>query len=148
MDRALRLPTPLNIKMLIRKSLYSQSLLLLLKLENKKVQYSQFHFIHLLALVRLLRFWFMFNSYLIERLHKYGCDVTWTSDKIPRIYEEILAYRFNNFVCMIGLCTIIIKFVQIPWPDVHINNLEECFYHVLTNFILLHKNTRLLKKCE
>ena len=27
-------------------------------------------------------------------------------------------------------------------------NLEECFYHVLKNFILLHKNTRLLKKCE
>ena len=28
------------------------------------------------------------------------------------------------------------------------NNLEECFYHVLTNFILLHKNTRLLKERE
>ena len=28
------------------------------------------------------------------------------------------------------------------------NNLEECFYHVLKNLILLHKNTRLLKKCE
>ena len=27
-------------------------------------------------------------------------------------------------------------------------NLEECFYHVLTNFILLHKNIRLLKKRE
>ena len=24
-------------------------------------------------------------------------------------------------------------------------NLEECFYHVLTNFILLHKNIHLLK---
>ena len=27
-------------------------------------------------------------------------------------------------------------------------NLEECFYHVLTNFIVLHKNIRLLKKRE
>ena len=26
--------------------------------------------------------------------------------------------------------------------------LEECFYHILTNFILLHKNTNLLKKLE
>ena len=42
---------------------------------------------------------------------------------------------------MIILCAIILKFIQIPWPDVHMNNLEECFYGVLTNFILLHKNT-------
>ena len=46
---------------------------------------------------------------------------------------------------MISLYVIILKFVQIPLPDVHMNNLEECFYNVLTNFILLHKNTRLLK---
>ena len=38
---------------------------------------------------------------------------------------------------------IILKLVQIPWPDVHMNNLEEHFYQVLTNFILLHKNTPL-----
>ena len=43
---------------------------------------------------------------------------------------------------------IILKLVQIPWPYVHVNNLEERFYQVLTNFILLHKNTLLLKKCE
>ena len=49
---------------------------------------------------------------------------------------------------IISLYIIILKFVQIPWPDVHMNNLEECFYHVLTNFILLHKNTRLLKERE
>ena len=56
------------------------------------------------------------------------------------------ASGFNKFVCMISLCTIFLKFVRIPWPDVHImNNLEECFYNVLTNFILLHKKTRLLK---
>ena len=30
------------------------------------------------------------------------------------------------------MCTIILRFIQIPWPDVHMNNLEECsFYHVL-----------------
>ena len=49
---------------------------------------------------------------------------------------------------MISLCTIILNSVQIPWPDVHMDNLEECFYHVLKNFILLHENTRLLKKSE
>ena len=49
---------------------------------------------------------------------------------------------------MISFCTIILIFVQIPRPDVHMNNLEKCFYHVLKNLILLHKNTRLLKKCE
>ena len=102
----------------------------------------------MLAFARRLRFWFMFNSYLIVRLHKYdGCDVAWTSDKIPRIYLW-RNFSFNNFVCLISLCTIILKFVQIPRPGVHMNNLEECFYHVLANFILLLQNTRLLKKCE
>ena len=48
-------------------------------------------------------------------------------------------------MCIIILYKIILKFVQIPWPDAYMNSLE-CFYHVLTNFILLHKNTRLLKK--
>ena len=42
---------------------------------------------------------------------------------------------------MISLCTIILKFVQIPWPNGHMNNLEEFLDHVLTIFILLHKNT-------
>ena len=32
--------------------------------------------------------------------------------------------------------------------DVHMNSLEECFYRVLTHFILLHKNTCLLKERE
>ena len=64
------------------------------------------------------------------------------------IYEEILAYGFNNFVCMISVRPIVLKFVQIPWPDARMKNLEECLYRVLTNFILLNKNTRLLKKCE
>ena len=64
------------------------------------------------------------------------------------IYEEMLAFDFNNFMCIISLCIFILKFVQIPWPDVHMNNLEKCFYHFLKNFILLHKNTRLLKKRE
>ena len=50
-------------------------------------------------------------------------------------------------MCIISLCIIIPKFVQIPWADVHVNNLE-CFYHVLTNFILLDKNTHFLKKRE
>ena len=58
----------------------------------------------------------------------------------------MLAFDFNNFMCIISLYVIILIFVLIPWPDVHMNNLEEYFYHVLTNFILLHKNTRLLKK--
>ena len=64
------------------------------------------------------------------------------------IYEEILAYGFNNFVYMISVCTIVLKFVQNPWPDTRMKNLEECLYRVLTNFIFLNKNTRLLKKCE
>ena len=64
------------------------------------------------------------------------------------VYEEMLAFDFNNFMCIISLCIFILKFVQIPWPDVHMNNLEKCFYHFLKNFILLHKNTRLLKKRE
>ena len=51
-------------------------------------------------------------------------------------------------MCIISSYVIILKFVQIPWPDVHMNNLEKCFYHVLTNFIILHMNTRLLKKRE
>ena len=46
----------------------------------------------------------------------------------------------------ISLYIIILKFVQIPWPDVHMNNLEARFYYVLTNLTLLHKITRLLKK--
>ena len=54
----------------------------------------------------------------------------------------------NSFMCIISLYIIILKCVQIPWSDVHMNNLEECFYHFLKNFILLHKNTRLLKKRE
>ena len=58
----------------------------------------------------------------------------------------MLTFDFNNFMCIISLYIIILKFVQIPWPDVHMNNLEKCFYHFLKNFILLHKNTRLLKK--
>ena len=58
-------------------------------------------------------------------------------------YEEILAHNFNNFMFLISLhkYIIILKFAWTPWPDVHMNNLEKCFYHVLTNFILLHKNT-------
>ena len=59
----------------------------------------------------------------------------------------MLTFGFNNFMCIISLYRIILKFVEIPWPDAHMNSLE-CFYHVLTNFILLHKNTRLLKKRE
>ena len=59
----------------------------------------------------------------------------------------MFTFDFNDFMCIISLCIIILKFVQIPWPDVHVNNLE-CFYHVLTNFILLDKNTHLLKKYE
>ena len=62
------------------------------------------------------------------------------------IYEEILAFEFNNFMCTISFYIIILKFVQFPWPDVHMNNLEERFYHVLTNLTLLHKNTRILTK--
>ena len=34
---------------------------------------------------------------------------------------------------------IILKFVQIPLPDVHMKNLTECFYDVPANFILLYK---------
>ena len=60
----------------------------------------------------------------------------------------LLAFGFNNFMCITSLYIIILKFVQTPWPDVHMNNLEKCFYHFLENFILLHKNTRLLKKRE
>ena len=47
---------------------------------------------------------------------------------------------------IISLYIILLKFVQFPIRDVHMNNLEERFYHVLTNFMLLHKNTRLLKE--
>ena len=57
------------------------------------------------------------------------------------IYEEVFTFDFNNFMCIISSYIIILKFIQIPWPDVHMNNLEECFYGVLTNFILLHKKT-------
>ena len=60
----------------------------------------------------------------------------------------MLAFDFNNFMCIISLCIFILKFVQIPWPDVHMNNLENCFYQFLKNFILLHKNTRFFKKRE
>ena len=43
-------------------------------------------------------------------------------------------------MCIISLYIIILKFVQIAWPHVHMNNLEECFYPVLTNlYILLSK---------
>ena len=59
----------------------------------------------------------------------------------------MLAFDFNNFMCTISLYIIILKFLQIPWPDVHMNNLEECFYHFLKNFIIMHKNTGLLKEC-
>ena len=119
-------------------SLKEQSIILLLS------------FTHLLALVRRLRFLFMLNSYLIEatqiwwlwRRHKHQTKFR------EFIYEEILAYRFNNFVCITGLCTIILKFVQISWPDVHNNNSEECFSHVLTSLTLLHKSTLLLKTSE
>ena len=39
-----------------------------------KAQYFYYHFT--LALARPLHFWFVFNSYLGERLHTYdGCDV-------------------------------------------------------------------------
>ena len=55
----------------------------------------------------------------------------------------MLTFGFNNFMCIISLYIIILKFVQIPWPDAYMNNLE-CFYLILTNFVLLHKNTRLL----
>ena len=41
----------------------------------------------------------------------------------------MLAFDFNNFMCIISLYIIILKFVQIPWPDAHMNNLE-CFYNV------------------
>ena len=60
-------------------------------------------------------------------------------------YVEILAHAFQQF-CVYD--KFVYEFVRIPWPDVHMDNLKECFYHVLTNFILLHKNTRLLKKCK
>ena len=149
--RTQRLPPPLSIEILQRESLFihteftlfhwslkEQSIILLLS------------FTHLLALVRRLRFLFMLNSYLIEatqiwwlwRRHKHQTKFR------EFIYEEILAYRFNNFVCITGLCTIILKFVQISWPDVHNNNSEECFYHVLTSLTLLHKSTLLLKTSE
>ena len=90
----------------------------------------------LLAFERRLRFWFVLNSYLSERIHKYdGYEVVWTSDKIPRIYlriyEKMLPFDFSNFICIISLYIFILKFVQIPWPDVHMNNLEECFCHFL-----------------
>ena len=62
------------------------------------------------------------------------------------IFEEILPFDFSNFMCIISLYIIILKFVQVPWPDVYMSNLEECIYHVLTNFTLLCKNVRLLKK--
>ena len=53
------------------RSVYS----LLLKLDKNEVSNSYFHFTLLLALARRLRFWFVFNSYLSERLHKYDdCD--------------------------------------------------------------------------
>ena len=103
----------------------------------------------LLAFKRRLRFWFVFNSYLSERLHKYdGCEVDMN---IRQNSENLISkkcfnsFDFNNFICIISLYIIILKFVQIPWPDSHMDNLE-CFYLVLTTFILLHKNIRLLKK--
>ena len=54
--------------------------------------------------------------------------------------SEILASDFNNFMCINTLHIVILKFLQIPWPDVHMDNLEEWFHHVF--------NTRLLKKGE
>ena len=38
--------------------------------------------------------------------------LTWTSDKFRAFsYEEILAYKFYNFMCIISLDIIILKFV-------------------------------------
>ena len=40
------------------------------------------------------------------------------------IYKEMLAFDFSNkFMCIISLYIIILKFVQIPCSDVHMNNL-------------------------
>ena len=95
-----------------------------------------------------LRFWFVFNSYLNERLHKYdGCDIDMNIKQNSKHLRRNLAYKFNNFMYVLSLSIIILKFVKIPWPNVHMNNLE-CFYHVLTNLILLYKNTQFLKKRE
>ena len=51
------------------------------------------------------------------------------------IYEKMLTFDFNNFMCVISLYIIILKFIQIPWPDAHMNNLE-CFYHVSFFYIV------------
>ena len=50
----------------------------------------------------------------------------------------MLAFDLNNFICLISLYISILKFVQIPWTDVYMNNLEER-YHILKNFILLQR---------
>ena len=52
------------------------------------------------------------------------------------IYEEVFTFDFNNFMCIISLYIIILKFIQIPWPDVHMNNLEECFFIVFFQTLL------------
>ena len=82
-------------------------------------------------MARQLRFWFVFNSYLSEMLHKY--DGLWRRHEHQTkfqefIYEELLAFDFHNFMCRISLYIIILKSVWIPWPDVLMNNLEG-FYH-------------------
>ena len=37
------------------------------------------------------------------------------------IYKEMLTFDFNNFMWIISLYRIILKFVQIPWPDADMN---------------------------
>ena len=130
------MPPQLNIEILQRKSLFIRTEFTLFYSSLKKQSIILLlSFTHLLALVCQLHFLLMFNSYLIEATQIWWL---WRRRKHQTkfwefIYEEILAYRFNNFVCITGLCTIILKFVQISWPDVHNNNSEECFYHVLTS---------------
>ena len=84
--------------------LYSQSLLFIIKAwkEKNKKKYSYFYFTLLLTLVGWLHFWFVFNSYLSERLQKYN---DWDVDMSIRQNSE------NLFMCMISLYTIILKLV-------------------------------------
>ena len=115
---------------------------------KKKVKYSYFHFTHLLTLpqtslliyVQFISNWEATQIWWLWHRHRHEHQMKFREF----IYDKILAWGFNNFVCTISLWMIIHKFLQIPWPDVHINNLES-FNHVLTHLILLHKNTHLKK---
>ena len=138
-----RLPSLLNRKTAEEIIIYAhRDYSLLLKLEKKKKKQSIIFLLSLyhaaglqtptslLISVNFISQWEATQIWWLWRRHEHQTKF-WEF-----IFEEMLAFHFNNFICIISLHIILLTFVQIPWPDKHMNNLPKCFYFILLLFLL------------